>query len=425
MVLVCCLATVPLAQAEVVLLRGATIHTVSGELIPQGMLTLNTDSGQIVALGPAGSVSTQGVDRTLDVTGKTITPGLIDADTSLGLVEIDAVSESRDTMNGPGPMHAAYRAADAFNPRSAILPVQRTGGVTGAVIAPYEGVFGGQGAYLELGAPGQSGRHATLIAPTLAHYLRLGPQAAALLQGSRATVLGYVRTIWDDLTFFLKNQARFDQNASRPLGASRTDLLALGTLLDGQKPLVARVSRASDIEAALEFAKSRGLRLVIEGGQEAWMVADALAMAGVPVILNPMNNLPADFSSLGSRSDNAALLHKAGVLVVIATGDAHNVRNLRQLAGNAVRAGLPYAQALHAITLAPAKAFGLEGSVGALAPGKRANLVVWSGDPLEISSKVEHLFVAGLEMPLTHRQHQLFERYRTLERRGTPAPQTP
>jgi imidazolonepropionase-like amidohydrolase len=184
------------------------------------------------------------------------------------------------------------------------------------------------------------------------------------------------------------------------------------------------VSRAADILRILELSREYGLRLILAGVEEGWRVADAIAAAEVPVLVTPLTNLPSSFARLGSRYDNAALLARAGVRVALYVGGAHEARTLRQEAGNAVAWGLDRDAALRAVTIEPARIFGMERDYGALAPGKVANVVVWSGDPFELSTHATHVFVRGAEASLETRQTALFARYRDLERalRGAPRP---
>jgi len=178
--------------------------------------------------------------------------------------------------------------------------------------------------------------------------------------------------------------------------------------------VVFHVQRASDILAALQLAKEFSVRPIIAGGAEAWKVARQLAAAKVPVLVNPLLPGPTSFDKLGARDDNAALLHAAGVNVVITTNDTHNARKLRQLAGNAVRAGLPHEAAIAAITRGPAEAFGMATQYGTLAPGKVANVVVWSGDPLETTTHPIAVIIRGRRIDLANRQTALLNRYRKL-----------
>ena len=186
-------------------------------------------------------------------------------------------------------------------------------------------------------------------------------------------------------------------------------------MLAGKLPLLVAVDRASDIQALLDLAREYRLRVIVQGGAEAWRVAPALAAAKVPVLVSALDNIPASFDALGARQENAALLRRAGVPVVITAGavESFNVRNVKQHAGNAVAYGLPWDEALRAVTLAPAEVFGVADTVGSLAVGKAANVVVWSGDPFEFSTRVEHVFVRGVERVERSRQDLLSERYKT------------
>ncbi|MFI5078512.1 MAG: amidohydrolase family protein, partial [Vicinamibacteria bacterium] len=190
---------------------------------------------------------------------------------------------------------------------------------------------------------------------------------------------------------------------------------ALQPVLAGTLPLLVAVDRASDIQALLDLAREYRVRVIVQGGAEAWRVAPALAAAKVPVLVSALDNIPASFDALGSRQENAALLRRAGVPVVITAGavESFNVRNVKQHAGNAVAYGLPWDEALRAVTLAAAEAFGVADTVGSLAVGKAANVVVWSGDPFEFSTVVEHVFVRGVERVERSRQDLLMERYKT------------
>ena len=184
-------------------------------------------------------------------------------------------------------------------------------------------------------------------------------------------------------------------------------------MLHGQVPLIAIANRRSDIETALRLAREFKLRLILAGAQEAWEVAGEIAAAGVPVLVEPLDNIPS-YDALGVRYENAAALARAGVKIVLLETNTHNSRDLRQQAGNAVSYGLPWDQALRAITLAPAEVFGVADRYGSIEVGKVANVVVWSGDPFEFSTGVEHVYIRGREIPLTSRQTELFERYRHL-----------
>jgi imidazolonepropionase-like amidohydrolase len=224
---------------------------------------------------------------------------------------------------------------------------------------------------------------------------------------------------FEDARVFAKDRRAFDQNRSRSLSASRADLEAIQPVLRGEIPLVIGVDRAAHIEALIRFAAKERVRIVLRGGAEAWRHAEALAAADIAVLLDPMVYGAGSFAQREARADGATLLTKAGVEILFFSThhSSHFARILPQLAGNAVRAGLPHKAAMRALTAAPAAVFGRADS-GQVAPGMRANLVLWSGDPLELSSRPLRLWIGGVEQSLQSRQTQLRDRY--LEANGVP-----
>jgi imidazolonepropionase-like amidohydrolase len=187
----------------------------------------------------------------------------------------------------------------------------------------------------------------------------------------------------------------------------------LAKYIGGGGRVVVGVNRAADIRQLLRWSKRHDVRIAIAGGAEAWRMAPSLARAHVPVFVDPLSDLPADFDQIGATLENAARLHAAGVDVAFAQfGDAsHNARKLRQLAGNAVANGLPWEDGLAGLTRVPAEAFGVAGDIGSIAPGKRADLVLWSGDPLEVSSVARQVWLDGKAIPMRSRQTELRDRY--------------
>jgi hypothetical protein len=179
------------------------------------------------------------------------------------------------------------------------------------------------------------------------------------------------------------------------------------------------VQRAADIREVVRYAKARGMKPVVAGGAEAWVVARELAAADVPVILDPLENLPADFDRLGARFENARLLHEAGVRIAISQTDSFHLRKNRQLAGNAVAHGLPWEAGLAAITSVPAEIFGLGDTRGRIEKGQAADLVLWSGDPLEVTSVADQVWIAGHPVEKRSRQTELLERYLERVKAGT------
>lgn len=397
-------------HAQSVAIVGGTVHPVASAPIDNGVVLLAGDT--IAAVGPRGEIEIPATARRIDATGQVVTPGFIDAGTATGLVEVSNVSSTRDNALDADAIRAAFRVTDGINPHSTVIPVTRQGGVTTVAATPSGGAIAGQSAVLDL----VSGSLDTLLVRDGAGmYATFSPDGAEATGGSRGGLSLQLRKTLDDARFYHDHREDYRRGATRTVSASRLDLDALGPVLDGTMPFVVRAARASDITATLRMAKTYGLNLVIEGGHEAWMRADALAEASVPVILKPLTNLPTAFDRLGARFDNAAHLADAGVSIVLSTMDTHNARNLRFEAGNAVRFGLSHDAALEAITLAPARVLGIAQSHGSLEVGKTANVVVWSGDPFEFSSAPAHIFIRGTAVPDDSRQQQLLERYRTLD----------
>ena len=386
---------------------GGTVHPVSGPEIENGVVLLRSDT--IAAVGPRSAVSVPSDARRIDASGQVVTPGLMDAATATGLVEVSAVGSTRDNaLDTDDAIRAAFRVTDGINPNSVVIPVTRLGGVTTVASTPSGGAVAGQGAVIDL--------HGKTIGEMLvrdraALYAAFTPDAAEATGEARGGLAMRLREAFEDARFYANNRDDYQRGATRTLSMSRLDLEAMAAVLNGERPLVVRAARASDIDAALRIAEEFDLDLRIEGGEEAWMRADRLADAGVPVILKALNNLPTEFDRLGTRFDNAARLADAGVPVAISTFDTHNARTLRLEAGNAVRYGLDWEAALQAVTLAPAEMLGVADTHGSLTVGKTANVVVWSGDPFEPLTTVEHVFIDGLEMPDDSRQKRLLRRY--------------
>lgn len=355
--------------------------------------------GRIAALGPA--VVAPGA-TVIDAKGGVITPGLIDANTAIGLDEVTYESTTRDDdLGGKAPIRAAFEVRDAIDPRSSVIPIQRVHGLTLAVSRPKGGTIAGQAAAVRFDG-------VTLPGP-VAMYARLGGSA----DESRAAGLDRLRSALSDAQAYAKNRRAFNRNALRSLTISADDAQALQPVLAGKLPLAIEVNRRADIRAVLRLAERFGLRIILVGAKEAWLEASALAAAKVPVVTNDMLGQPQDFDALKAVPDAAARLHAAGVPVILSSFSTHNARTLRQVAGNAVRAGLPHAAALAAVTRTPAEAFGL-GDRGRLAVGQAADLVVWTGDPFEPASQAAHVIIDGRPQSKAHRQKALFERYRTL-----------
>jgi imidazolonepropionase-like amidohydrolase len=380
---------------------GGTVFT--GEGPPLEGASVVIDGNRIVAVG-VGVELPAGAER-IDASGSIVTPGLIDAASRLGLQEVSGEVRTVEGTAGPegDPIRAALRVDDTFNPASFLIPVARNGGLTSAAVVPRGGLVAGQSAWVDL-VEDQPVR----VAPLAVHVSLRGTGDKP---GARSRGWLRLREAFEDARLFRGNRGPFIARRLRDLSLSARDLEVLAQTLERELPVVFEADGAVEIRAALRLIREYRLRAVLLGGVEAWLVADELARAEVPVLLDPRENLPSHFDRLRAREDNAALLHAAGVPVAITLrGASHLAHRLRHAAGNAVRAGLPYEAALAAITRVPADAFG-RADAGRIAPGALANVAIWNGDPLELTTWPTRLLVRGRELPLRSRQDLLTERY--------------
>ncbi len=401
------------AGAQTIAITGGPVYPVSGAPITNGTVLMR--DGRIVAVGAGVAIPADA--QRIDASGKIVTPGIVNAATELSVVDIGAVAATRNvSARGREGIAAAFTVWDGLNPASVLIPPARSAGITSVVIAPRGGLLSGQAAVLHL-VEGSAGD--MVMKSPVAMVGQIGSPQQANAQ-SRGELLLKLREVLDDARAYARRKADYERAQTRQFAASRLDLEALGPVLDGRVPLLLEADRASDIESAIKLARDYNLKLIIAGAAEAWMVADKLAAARVPVLTGAMNNIPISFSSLGTRQENAGLLRRAGVTVAIignaGGGDeeAFNVRNVRFEAGNAVAYGMTRDDALRAITLTPAEIFGVADRIGSLQPGKDADVVVWSGDPFEFATQPEHVFIRGREVRGATRQDLLEQRYKTL-----------
>ena len=400
------------AASQTVAITNARVHTMRGPALENATVVIRDGRIESVASGvavPAGA-------RVIDARGGVITPGFIDSATQLGVVEIDAVSNTTDESVSNDRITAAFSVADGYNPLSTLIPVTRVEGITRAVVSPSASgsLIAGQGMVVHLGEGPVTGR---IVREPVGMFVVLGERGASLAGGARGAAMLLLREALQDARDYAANRAAFDRNQRRDYAISRLDLEALVPVVEGRLPLVVAVDRASDILAALRLREEFGLRMILSGAAEGWMVAEAIADADVPVLVFPLQNIPG-FEELGTTLENPGLLHAAGVRVVMGAGQSegtHNSRNLKHAAGIAVANGMPWDAALASVTTTPASVWGVAERYGALAPGMDADLVVWAGDPFELTTLVRHVFIQGVEMPHTTRQQLLFERYRDRE----------
>jgi len=408
-------AALPALAQDRVAIVGGKVVTNAGAILEGGTVLLS--DGVVVRVEP-GSAAVPAGYRSVDARGKWVTPGIIAGISQIGVSEVNAVNEANDTEADRSPASAALMLDGAFNPSETSIPINRAEGVTAAIVAPSPGrtLYAGQGAIISLAAGATEPVRARAF-----QYVAYGEAGAQLAGGSRPAA-------WIELTNALEEAKRVQNNLAFPmrdqhrdLRVTREDAEALTLVLRGAQPLLVRVDRASDIRQVLKLpAMYPGLRLVLVSANEGWMVASEIARAQVPVITLGMDNLPGSFEALGSTMSNVGRLVAAGVTVALGTPDldaSFQPRLLPHYAGNMVAqarlpgaVGLSWEQAFAAITLAPAKIFGL-GSQGSLKPGAAGDVVVWSGDPLELSTHPEHVFIRGVEQSLESRQTKLARRY--------------
>lgn len=392
------------AFAQEILIRGAAVHTVTdaGTLATADVLIRD---GVIVAVDSNLDASPNAT--VVEAKGRALTPGLFGGLSGIGIEEValeEATTDVALMLKAPAfdmQWRPEFDVTKAFNPRSLLVPIARVEGLTWTMLAPRSeqggALLAGQGAAVTL-----DGSFDSLIAKTNALFVTVGGGANELSGGSRAAQWMLLEQAVHEARSRGPVQ---DRSLLRPLGRE-----ALAKYLAGGR-VVFQAMRASDIRQTIAFAKENGMKPIIAGAAEAWVVADELAEQNVPVLIDALQNLPSSFDAIGSRLDNAAILHRAGVTFAFTQfGESANARKIRQLAGNAVAHGLPKEAALAAVTHTPARMFGIDNR-GQIAKGQVADLVLWSGDPLEVTSVAEQVWIAGRAMEMRSRQTELRDRY--------------
>lgn len=396
-------------HAQTVAIVGGRVLPVSGPAIEDGTVLLR--DGRIAAVGRGIAVPADA--QRIDARGKWITPGLFHGYSTLGTTLFQSGSVEKVRENDvTGDVTASFRVAEGIDPAMVTVPVARLEGITTTVTVPEGGLVPGQAALIDLAG---ERLEEMLVNPRVAMVAVLTEESKPAGGGSRAGALERLRQLFRDAREYARRRQDFRTARIQPLAAPAAELEALLPVLDGRQPLVIEANRRSDIESALRLRREFGLRMILVGVLEGWTVAGELAASGVPVGVAPLADIPS-FDAPRARLDNGALLRAAGVPVFIIQHDYAHYRDLRQAAGNAVRSGMSWDDALAGVTSVPAAAYGVGASYGTLQPGRVADVVVWSGDPFELSSQAEHVFIRGREVPRTSRQTELRERYRTLSR---------
>ena len=403
-------------RAETLAIIGAEVWTNASDA-PIKDATIVIAEGRIVSITSGAPPPANA--RVLQAAGQVVTPPLDAAATQIGLVEVASASDTDDRAVSSGPLGAAFDVSLGVDGNDLSVQQARAAGVAHAMVFPSpasNGIFAGRGARLDLS------RHGDVVAQArVAMFVTAGGAAAKAAGGSRAAMWGLLRTSLDEA-----RGLRGPTNPFKPRDQlqNHADLEALMPVLERRMPLAVVANREADIRQAISVGQTQGISIVIVGGAEAWRVADLLAASHVPVILDPLDELPVSFDVLGARRDNAALLARAGVLIsFMVSGQgiylSYNVGPaLREGAGIAVANGLPYAQAIRAITQSAGRIWGDPAAAGkpviagALVPGAAADLVIWDADPLEPSSAPAVVMFGGREISLQTRQTLLRDRYR-------------
>jgi imidazolonepropionase-like amidohydrolase len=441
----------PLVAQTIAITNGTLIIGDGSEPLPGG--TVIVRNGRIVAAGPGVAVP-RGAE-VVDANGKWVTPGIVAGFSRLGLSEVDLGADwSDDTDSGNGPFSAAIDVTTAINPRASTIAVSRADGVTRAVVAPVAGksIFAGQGAVIDTGNDMDA-----VLRSRAFQFVELGEGGAGIAGGSRASAFALFRNALREAAQLSRQVGPTSVRGQEPYTASkpivqnpnesrlygrdagraddvlltRFDAAALVPVLRGNQLLLVHVERAKDILNVLDLRREfPGLKIALVGATEGWTVADRIAASGVWVIASALNDLPASFEMLAATQSNIGRLRAAGVKVAIGMIDDNDTRfqrNQRQYAGNLVAlgklpgaAGVSWGEAFAMISSRPAEAIGLGKEIGSLAAGRRADVVIWSGDPLELSSAAEAVWIDGVRQPLENHQTKLRDRYRSLEREALP-----
>ena len=386
------------AETEKILIQNATVITATDSQILENTDVL-IDGGLIVGIGN-NLVADDAIK--IDASNQIITPGLIAPHSQLGLTEISQERETRD--DSTQYFSAGFSIVDAFNPSSTLIPYNRSGGITSAIVIPSSAktIYSGLASVFKLDGELDS----DFISKDVAMAISFGAGS-----DSRASQILMLEDTFNKALRFNDSREQYRLLADFDYDDHTIrDLEAILRVLNKEIPLIVRSNRAKDLLRMISIAKQYGVNIIFHGAKEAWRIAEILAEAGIPVILDPMDNIPGSFDAIAARMDNAHLLNKAGVKILITSQDTHNSYLSRQGAGNAVTHGLPENEAIKALTANIAEVFDLS-DLGTIEVGKTADLVIWDGNPLEVSSFATAVFIDGKQISLVSRSTRLRDRY--------------
>ena len=402
------------AAAQTTAITGGMVAIGDGSVPERGTVVMR--DGRIVAAGPSVTVPVGA--SVIDATGKWVSTGIVAGFSRLGLVGVDAVDETNDSGAGKSVFSASIDVASAINPRVPAIAVSRAAGVTRAIVAPDGGgvMFVGEGAVIDTGNDSDAVTKARAF-----QFVEFGEAGAGRAGGSRLASQAFFRNALDEARDYARNPAGYDGRSKDSI-LMRRDVAALVPVMQGKMPLYIHVESGPDILSMLALKRDYpALKMVLVGVAEGWTVARQIAAAGVPVIASALNDLPASFEQLAATQSNVGRMKAAGVMLAIGMIDDNDTRQAQQtpqMAGNLVAltrvpgaTGLSWGDAFAAITSKPAEIAGLGGEIGSLRPGRRADVVIWSGDPLELATAVEKVWIDGVAQDLSTRQTRLRDRY--------------
>lgn len=402
----------PQRAPQAIVLKGGKLLTITHGIIPNGVLVM--ENGKITAVGAANSTHAPANAKVIDCTGMTIYPGLIDSESTLGLVEISADPMTVDTVEPSDEIMPHMHVYDAFHAESELIPVTRINGITNAIVAPAgRDTLPGQDSFIQLyGNDAQQMITDKDIAMPLnfTGQQRRGGGPDATGRTFPTTRMGMAAQLRQA---FLDAQD-YGRKLNGPKGnETKRDLKleALLPYLQGKKTVVVSADEPSDLLTVVNLAKEFNLHFVLDHLSHSGAILDQVAAWKVPVIVGPVWEQPHDDARYDEVYRLPGELVKRGVKIAFASYDSHNARNLPYAAGFAVGYGLPWEEAMKAVTINPAEIWGVADRLGSLDTGKQANVVVANGDPLDVRTDVKHVFIAGQEVPLTSRQTELRDEY--------------
>ena len=415
-------ASAALDPSKPIAITGGKLLTITRGAIENGVLVF--ENGRISAVGSASSVKVPANAQVIDVTGMTVYPGLIDSETHLGLTEIEADKMTNDLVEPSDEIMPNMHVSDAFHAETVLIPVTRYNGITNAIVAPdSRDTLPGQDSFIQL-----AGADATqmLLIRDIAMPLNFtGKQrrnesfATAQYPQTRMGMAAQMRQAFTDAQTYALNWDEYNKKkAALKAGEAPPKtpvhdlkLEALLPYLEGKKPVVVKAEEPSDVETAYALAQEFKLRVILDGLTQSQSIYDKIAQWKVPVIVGPIYAAPKEWERYDAVYKMPGELAKRGVKIAFASFDAHQARNLPYAAGFAVAFGLPYDEAMKALTLYPAQIWGVDDQLGSLDVGKTANIVVANGDPLDVKTDVKRVFIQGREVPMVNRQTELRDRY--------------